>query len=281
MKFTKMQATGNDFVLLDARGLRRAWAKLAQQLCHRHLGVGADGLLLVLPSRKANFRMRMFNPDGSEAESCGNGLRCLGKYLVDEGLVKSRQFMVETKAGVARLKIGARLRNSLKVTVSMGMPRLRAEEIPVALEGEKFHKSPILDYPLTVKGKRLALSFVSMGNPHAVAFLEEPVDSFPLTEVGPEVEHLPLFPQRTNFEIVNKVDRHHLNARVWERGAGETLSCGTGACAIAVAARLKGYMEDKIDIALPGGTLSLQWDGQGEVFLTGQAVEVFEGEWIE
>ncbi|MBI4289085.1 MAG: diaminopimelate epimerase [Chloroflexi bacterium] len=274
MRFVKMHGTGNDFILIDGYTERRDWAKLARRLCDRHFGIGSDGILVVLPSRKADLRMRMFNPDGSEAETCGNGVRCFAKYAVDHGLTGQKQFSVETLAGVKRLQTFSQKGEVQRVRVNMGKPRFRPEEIP--LKGE-FTSSPIVDYPLAIAGRRLLLTFVNVGNPHAVAFVQEPVDDFPLSDIGPQVERHPLFPKRTNFEVVNVRGQGKLQARVWERGAGLTLSCGSGACAVAVAARLKGHTEDKLDITLPGGTLSLEWNG--DVFLTGPAVEVFEGEW--
>ena len=276
MKFVKMHGTGNDFIVIDARGLRRDWAKLALKWCDRHFGIGSDGLLLVLPSRRADFRMRMFNPDGSEAEICGNGIRCFAKYAIDHGLTGKNNINVETLAGIKHIKTISRNGQVQQVRVNMGAPRLQPGEIPVRGEFTTF---PIVDYPLSVAGRTLFLTFVNMGNPHAVTFIDEPVEQFPLAEIGPQVERHPLFPKRTNFEIVNVKGKGQLQARVWERGAGLTLSCGSGACAVAVAARLKEYTKDKVDITLPGGTLGLEWSGEGDVFLTGPAVEVFEGEW--
>ncbi|HEX78045.1 MAG TPA: diaminopimelate epimerase [Dehalococcoidia bacterium] len=283
MNFVKMQAAGNDFVLIDARYGEQDWPELAKAMCHRRLGVGADGLLLVLPSEVADLKMQMFNPDGSEAEACGNGLRCLAKYAVEEGLVAAEDggLSIETMAGLRRARVFMTGDEVARVEVSMGAPELSPGDIPLALgEGHgKLDIKPVLDYPLTVSGLGLRLSFVSMGNPHAVHFMEEPVESFPLAEIGPLVENHPLFPQRTNFEIVNLLGRRQARARVWERGAGETLACGSGACAIAVAARLHGYTDDQLEVSLPGGTLTLSWDGEGEVVLSGPAETVFRGQW--
>jgi diaminopimelate epimerase len=278
MKFVKMQGTGNDFVLIDARKLKKDWSELAQKMCHRHFGIGSDGLLLVEHSHSADLRMRMFNPDGSEAEACGNGIRCFAKYAVESGLAQGDSLLIETLAGVREVKVFADGSRIHRVRVGMGQPRLGAEDIPVALAGAA---APILDYPLLIEGRRLPLTFVSMGNPHAVCFLEEPVSDFPLAELGPRVEHHPMFPQRANFEIANVQDGRRIAARVWERGVGETLSCGSGACAIAVASRLHGYTENQVDITLRGGMLTLEWDGSGEVYLSGPAETVFTGEWPE
>ncbi|MBF8266021.1 MAG: diaminopimelate epimerase [Dehalococcoidia bacterium] len=278
MKFVKMHGTGNDFIVIDARGLRRDWVKLAQKICDRHFGIGSDGLLLVLPARRADFRMRMFNPDGSEAEICGNGIRCFAKYVIDQGLTEKNNISVETLAGVKHVKTFLRNGQVQQVRVNMGAPHLQPADIPI--RGD-FTMSPVVDYPLTVAGRTLFLTFVNMGNPHAVTFIDEPVEQFALSEIGPQVERHPLFPKRTNFEIVNVMGKGKLQARVWERGAGLTLSCGSGACAVAVAAKLKDYTDTKVDITLPGGNLTLEWAGKGDVFLTGPAVEVFEGEWGE
>lgn len=276
MNFVKLQATGNDFVLIDARRMKRDWSALAKAMCHRHFGVGADGLLLILASKVADFYMRMFNPDGSEAEACGNGLRCAARYAMESGLVSSADIRIETPAGIKVLR--PRGKNSIQV--AMGKPILAPSAIPVIVERKGTRdKAPAVDYPLAIGNMKLKITCVSIGNPHAVCFLEQPVDDFPLAEVGPKVERHPMFPNRVNFEIVNVISRKRLRARVWERGAGETLSCGTGACAIAVAARLKKLTDNPVDIILPGGTLAVDWDGRGEVLLSGPAEVVFEGKW--
>lgn len=285
MNFVKMQATGNDFVLIDARKLERDWSRLAVAMCDRHFGIGADGLLLVLPSDTADFRMRMFNPDGSEAETCGNGLRCFAKFVVESGLSPTtRELRVETLAGMITLRATINEGVVDRVQVNMGAPQLSPAEIPVILKaqqgrGQVLDITSIIDYPIKVKGRELLITCVSMGNPHAVCFLDEPVAQFPLAELGPVVEHHPMFPNRTNFEVVNVVNRRQAVARVWERGAGETLACGSGACAIAVAARLHNLIKNSLDITLPGGTLTVDWDG--EVWLTGPVAFVFKGEWSE
>ncbi len=277
MNFTKLQATGNDFVLIDSRKIKqRDWSALATAMCHRNFGVGADGLLLILPSKKADFYMRMFNPDGSEAEACGNGLRCAARYATENGLANGADIRIETPAGtkIARIKGG----NSIQV--AMGKPELKPSLIPVIVNRKGIaERSPVIDYPFTIGRMKLKITCVAMGNPHAVCFLEQPAEDFPLAEVGPMVEHHPMFPNRVNFEIVNIISRKKLRARVWERGAGETLSCGTGACATAVAARLKKLTDNPVDIILPGGTLTVDWNGKGEVLLSGPAEIVFEGKW--
>jgi diaminopimelate epimerase len=276
MDFIKLQATGNDFVLIDARRMKRDWSALAKAMCPRNFGVGADGLLLILPSKVADFYMRMFNPDGSEAEACGNGLRCAAKYAIESGLVSTADIRVETPTGIKVLWT----LDKRNIRVAMGKPILAPSAIPVLAKNKDAHDtSPVTDYPLTIGKMKLKITCVSVGNPHAVCFLDQPVADFPLAEVGPKVEHHPMFPNRVNFEIVDVISRSKLRARVWERGAGETLSCGTGACAIAVAAKLKKLTDNPVDIILPGGTLTVDWDGKGEILLSGPAEVVFEGKW--
>ncbi len=277
MNFIKMQATGNDFILIDSRKMRqRDWSALAKEMCHRHFGVGADGILLISPSKKADFYMRMFNPDGSEAEACGNGLRCAARYAFVSGMAHRPEIRIDTPAG---LRI-TRIQGKKNIQVNMGKPVLKPVAIPVVVKERKPHdEAPVIDYPLATNGKKLKITCISMGNPHAVCFVEQQIDDFPLDAIGPEVERHSMFPNRVNFEIVNVVSRKRLKARVWERGAGETLSCGSGACAIAVAARLKKITDNPVDIILPGGALTIDWDGKGEVHLTGPAEIVFEGRW--
>jgi diaminopimelate epimerase len=270
MRFAKIQATGNDFILIED-GEEQNLSSLAETMCHRHLGVGADGLIVVIPSKVADLRMRLFNPDGSEAEACGNGLRCLARYALDRGLVNSGELTVETLGGMRKMHAQKGI-----IQVDMGKPEFRADEIPIVIEDKL---DIILDYPIVIKGRRLLLSCLSMGNPHAVCFLDEPVEDFPLFEMGPEVENHPIFPNRVNFEVAKMVGVGKVSARVWERGVGETLSCGTGACAIAVAARLHDDITADVDVSLPGGTLTVSWDGVDEVMLRGPAELVFLGEW--
>jgi len=283
MKFTKMQATGNDFILVEANK-DRDWSRMAIAMCDRHFGIGGDGLLVVSPSDKADLCMREFNLDGSEAEACGNGLRCVAKYAAYSGLVNAgtRQISVETIAGIRQAKLYRTGEKETRIQVSMGKPRFRAKDIPVLIEpsqGEAVGIMPILDYSLTVDGKELLLNIVSMGNPHAVCFWQHPVADFPLSRLGPEVERHRIFPSRINFEVANVINRQRIEARVWERGVGETLACGSGACAVTVAAQLHGYIGNKVDIKLPGGILNVEWDGVGEVLLSGSAKVVFTGEW--
>jgi len=286
MKFTKLQAAGNDFILVETGDMQRNWSQEAMAVCDRHFGVGADGLLLLLPSDMADFRMRIFNPDGSEAEACGNGLMCLAKYVVNMGLadIEAQGILVETIAGIRKAKIYKARGKLTKIWVSMGTPKLGAKDIPVAIEEgdrELVDIKSILGYTVTVEDRKLLLNFVSVGNPHAVYFCQDPVSDYPLSQIGSKVEQLSIFPNRINFEVANVVNRQRIEARVWERGVGETLACGSGACAVAVAAQLRGYIDSKVDIKLPGGILEVEWDRAGEIFLGGPAEIVFTGEWPE
>lgn len=275
--FTKLHGTGNDFVVIDAHGIERDWAALAQAICDRHVGVGGDGMILATPSERADVRMRIFNADGSEAEMSGNGMRCLVKFVVDAGIVTARdgEFDVETGAGVLRVRVTTARGLVTSVRESMGAPRLEPREIPVAIDAPP----PVREFPIDVGGRALTFTAVSMGNPHAVHFQDDDVAAYPLHEVGPLMEHHSLFPRRTNFEVVRVLDRAHAEMRVWERGVGETLSCGSGASATMVAARLLDLVDGTMELRVPGGTLSLEWDGEGDVILTGPVVEVFRGSW--
>ncbi len=279
MQFTKMHGTGNDFVLTRAQGDEHDWPALAERICDRHYGIGADGLILILPSSQADVRMRIFNPDGSEAEMCGNGIRCLVKEALDtgEGYASKGQITVETGAGILTAEAKGANGSVEAVRVSMGRPHFEPQAVPVATEAEP----PIKDLPLLVGNHGLRLTCVSMGNPHAVHFVDHDVSEFPLEEVGPKVEHHRLFPQRVNFEVARVLDRNAMELRVWERGAGLTLACGTGACAAMVAAYINGDVDNIVDITLPGGPLRIEWDGAGEVYLTGPAQRVFSGEWLQ
>ena len=286
MNFAKLQATGNDFIFIDARNMERDWARLAREICHRQFGVGADGLILVATSNTASLKMRLFNSDGSEAEVSGNGLRCFAKYVIDRHMVAGPNLAVETMSGVRTIEATVSRGKVIHAKVNMGTPRFKAEDIPVLIDKPKKSRGEVdikqlLDYPLTVDRRGLTLSFVSMGNPHAVSFLSQPVADFPLSAIGPQVENHPIFPERVNFEVARILARNKIGARAWERGVGETLSCGSGACAIAVIAKLKGYTDDKVDIMLPGGNLTIKWDGAGEVYLSGPVEEVFTGEWLK
>jgi diaminopimelate epimerase len=228
--------------------------------------------------------MRTFDADGSEAETCGNGIRCLARYVLEKGLVTKdiEEITIETVAAINRVKCERKGGRVIKFWANMGKPRFAADMIPVNLKagkGDVLDVKSMLSYKVMVSGKELTLNLVSMGNPHAVYFSQEPVSDFPLSKLGPLVENLPIFPNRVNFEVARVLDNKHLEARVWERGVGETLACGSGACAITVSSKLRGYTESKVDIKLPGGVLNAEWNGNGEVVLGGPAEVVFEGKW--
>jgi len=273
-----MHGAGNDYVYIDARGLDGVdWPSLAVKMSDRHKGVGSDGIILATPAKKGHLQMRMFNADGSESEMCGNGIRCLTGFALTRGIVprSTSPVTVETLAGdkiVTPKWEGDRV---VAATVSMGEPKFAIEDIPAIAPGQAM----LMDYPLTIDGYTFKLNGASMGNPHAVAFIDTPVDQFPLDKIGPIVERHPMFPKRVNFEIVNIIDENHVKARVWERGSGLTEACGTGACAIGAIGRLKRYTRSEVTVSLPGGDLLVRWPGEGPVILEGPVEEVFEGTW--
>ena len=282
MKFTKMHGAGNDYVYVDARSQEQDWPELARRMSDRHFGVGSDGLILIKGSDVADLKMSMYNADGSEAEMCGNGIRCFVKYAVERTIVSGSNgsVSVETLAGIRNITPISEYGTVTGARVSMGAPILTPDAVPGKLDAAgEYGSGPVLEYLFETDGYDLPLSFVSMGNPHAVTFIDTPVAEFPLLTVGPKVENHSIFPRRVNFEIVNVDNPTQLTARVWERGSGETLACGTGACGIAVASILGGHTDNTVSITLPGGTLKVDWDGQGEVYLEGPAEEVFSGEW--
>jgi len=284
MNFTKMQGAGNDFILVETSDMQRDWSQVTVAMCDRHYGIGADGLLLLLPSDIADFRMRIFNTDGSEAKACGNGLGCLVKYFADRGSANSgtKEILVETVTGIRRAKVYKVTGKVTKVQTGMGKPEFGDKDIPVIIgqgEGNVVDIKSMITYSMTIDGKELCLSLVSMGNPHGIYFCHHPVSDFPLSRLGPRVEQHKIFPKGVNFEVARVLNRQQIEARVWEKGVGETLACGSGACAITVAARLQGYIDNKVDIKLPGGILEVEWDGVGEVFLSGPAETVFTGKW--
>lgn len=275
IKFTKLHGTGNDFVLIDARTQQpRDWSALARAVCDRHFGVGADGILLVSESGPADYRMIMYNPDGSEAEMCGNGIRCFAKYLFDTGDLRGREASIETGDGIKRVELETGEGRVRRVVVDMGRPNFTPAEIPILADGDV-----VIDLPRTVDGHALALTAVSMGNPHAIHFLADDPREFPLERVGPLVEHDALFPRRVNFEIARVRSRSAVDVRVWERGAGITLACGTGACAVFAAARRKDLIDDRAVLRLPGGELEMRNGPDGQILMAGPAEEVFTGEW--
>ena len=275
MKITKMQGLGNDYIYINC--LEETIgdpAALAQRISDRHFGVGSDGLVLILPCEEADFRMRMFNADGSEAEMCGNASRCVGKYLYDNGLTDRKEIRLMTGAGLKVLQLTVKNGKTERVRVDMGKPILEASSIPVLLPGDR-----IIGAPIEAGGKQYSMTCVSMGNPHAVIFVDD-ADRFDVHGVGAQIEVHPLFPRRTNVEFVTVRDRTHLRMRVWERGSGETLACGTGACATLAAGVLNGLCERKAVLELNGGPLTVEWDaGTDHIFQEGPAEFVFTGEY--
>ncbi|PLX85466.1 MAG: diaminopimelate epimerase [Desulfuromonas sp.] len=274
MKFAKMHGAGNDYVYVDGfQETVRDPAALSRKVSDRHFGIGSDGLVLILPSSVADLRMRIFNPDGSEAEMCGNGIRCVAKYAHDHGLVAREEISVETGAGVltVHLTVGDRGRVG-RVRVDMGRPRLTRGEIPVTGPPEE----QIIGAELQVLDRTFHITCVSMGNPHCVIFVDN-VEEFPVAKYGPPLESNDLFPNRTNVEFVEIISPREVRQRTWERGTGETLACGTGASAVTVAGVLNGLTERRILNHLPGGDLEMEWLEDGHVLMTGPAVQVFEG----
>jgi diaminopimelate epimerase len=280
MEFTKIHGAANDFVMVDARNMKKDWPKLAIAVCNRHLGIGCDSLIILLDSHKADFAMRTFDADGSEAETCGNGIRCVARYVLEKGLINrdAKEVTIETITAVNRVTFERKGGKVFKFWANMGKPRLAATEIPVNLKTETGTNS-LISHKVQANGNELTLNLVSMGNPHAVHFLTEPVADFPMSKIGPLVENLPIFPNRMNFEVARVLDKSHIEARVWERGVGETQACGSGTCAITVASKLLGYTGSKVDIHLRGGVLNAEFNGNGEVILGGPAEIVYEGKW--
>ena len=276
MKFTKMQGIGNDYVYVNClQETVENPSELAKKISDRHYGVGSDGLIMINPSDKADFEMEMYNADGSRGEMCGNGIRCVAKYVYDYGLTDKTSISVETLAGIKYLDLTVEDGKVVLVKVDMGKPMLRPEEVPVVSEKEE-----VIDEPITVDGQEYRMTCVSMGNPHAVVFIDQDVKEFLLETVGVKFENHERFPKRVNTEFVNVLDRHTAQMRVWERGSGETLACGTGACAVAVACALNGLTEDEVTVKLLGGDLQIKWDREkNTVYMTGPAEVVFDGEW--
>lgn len=275
MKFTKMHGLGNDFIVVD--GLEETLVEaelpdLARRACDRHFGVGADGIILALPSDQADFRMRLINSDGSEAEHCGNGIRVMAKLVYDRGHTHSSRITVETIGRINVLDLNTRDGKVDTVRVDMAEPIFDRGRIPMTGPAEE----EAIEVPLEVGDRTLGFSCISMGNPHAVTFVED-VDAFPVETLGPLVEHHPVFPRRTNVEFIQVLGPAELKMRVWERGAGITLACGTGACASLVAAARTGRSSRNATVHLPGGDLLIEWSDDNHVYMTGPAVEVFQG----
>jgi diaminopimelate epimerase len=276
MRFTKMHGCGNDYIYVDCfhEKMPRDPVALSRAASDRHFGIGADGLILICPSNKADARMRMFNADGSEAEMCGNGIRCVAKYVYDHGIARNTRLTIETGRGPLALDLEVQGGKVRRVRVNMGQPILQASDIPTTLPG-----NPPINVPLTVDGTALRLTCVSMGNPHAVAFVDDITDHM-VHVIGPRIESHMAFPRRTNVEFIEVNRPADAQMRVFERGSGETLACGTGACASAVAGVLTGKLARKVTMHLLGGDLELHWsESDNHVYMTGPAVEVFSGDW--
>jgi diaminopimelate epimerase len=275
MKFTKMQGAGNDYVYINGFKERvENPEQLSIRLSNRRFGIGSDGLILILPSERADIRMRMFNADGSESEMCGNGIRCVAKYAYDHGMVTKREITAETGAGILTLHLSTDGHDKVeKVRVDMGAPRLSRAEIPMQGNGT----GRVVAEPLNILHTTFSITCVSMGNPHCVIFVDD-VENFQVDKYGPLIENHELFPRRTNVEFVHVISPSEVRQRTWERGSGETLACGTGASAVCVAGVLNGVTGNKILNHLSGGDLELEWAEDGSVFMTGPAVEVFSGE---
>lgn len=275
MRFTKMHGAGNDYVYVNAFAERLPddLPALARAVSDRHRGIGSDGLILICPSERGDARMRMFNADGSESEMCGNGVRCVAKYVYDHGIARKDELRIETGRGVLTLQVFPEHGRVQRVRVNMGAPILRSADIPTTLPGD-----PPVSAPLDVAGRRIAVTCVSMGNPHCVTFVDEITDDW-VHRIGPQIETHPAFPRKVNAEFIRVLSPREMQMRVWERGSGETLACGTGACASLVAAVLNGLTERTVLCHLPGGDLTLEWAESGEVYMTGPATEVFTGDW--
>lgn len=276
MKFTKMHGCGNDYVYVNGFEENIAdEAKAAIIVSDRHFGIGADGLIVIKPSDIADFEMVMYNADGSRGAMCGNGVRCVAKYVYDHKLTDKTSISVASMGSIKYIDVDVENGKVVSAKVDMGSPVLEAKKIPVLSENEK-----AVNEKITVDGKDYLMTCVSMGNPHAVVFTDIPVSEFPLEKIGPKFENNPVFPDRVNTEFVNITDRKNLNMRVWERGSGETLACGTGTCATVVAAILNGYADNDVTVHLIGGDLQISWSGNeaDSVFMTGPAETVFSGE---
>lgn len=274
MKFTKMQGCGNDYVYINGFTEKiEDKPAFVRAVSDRHFGVGGDGAIFINPSEEADFEMEMYNADGTRAEMCGNGIRCVAKYVYDKGMTDKEQVSIVSFGNVKYVDLYVEDDLVSSVKVNMGAPILDAEKVPV-----KSTKSQSVDEPITVNGKEYRMTCVSMGNPHAVIFIED-IAKFDIASIGPLFENHEVFPNRTNTEFVEVVDRTHVNMRVWERGTGETLACGTGCCATVVACVLNGLTEDKVTVRVLGGEIEIQWDREADlVYMTGPAATVFEGE---
>lgn len=275
INFTKMEGIGNDYVYIDAtKNDIRLSPEQIQKLSDRNFGIGSDGVIFIRNSKTGEFQMDMYNSDGSSSEMCGNGVRCVGKFVFDHGLTKNQKPTIETGKGVLTLDLKTGTTGKVEmVTVDMGEPILKPSLVPIVWPGDE----AVINQVIEVQGKQYHFTAVSMGNPHCVIYVDD-ADAFPVREIGPLIENHPLFPKRVNVEFVSVRGKDHLYQRTWERGAGETLACGTGACAVTVASILNGKTGRSVQIDLRGGTLNIEWKENGSVMMTGPAKEVFSGE---
>ena len=274
MKFTKMQGLGNDYVYVNCfKETIENPPEMAKKVSNRNFGIGSDGLIMINPSDVADFEMEMYNADGSRSEMCGNGIRCVRKYVYDYGLTEKEHISVETLAGIKYLDLTVEDGKVKLVKVDMGSPELVPENIPIVADGNR-----VIDEPINVNGTEYRMTGVSMGNPHAVVYVED-VKGLDIETIGPAFENHERFPNRVNTEFVKVLDRNTVEMRVWERGSGETMACGTGACAVAVACILNGFTEDKVTVKLLGGDLQIEWDKEADkIYMTGPAEVSFDGE---
>ncbi len=276
IQFTKMHGCGNDYVYINGftqKVPQEKKAEFVKKISDRHFGIGSDGAIFINPATNADFEMEMYNADGSRSEMCGNGIRCVGKYVYDYGLTDKTEFTVVSAGKVKYLTLETKNGKASRIRVNMGNPILKPDLIPVTAQGEK-----VVDEPITVLGKEYRMTCVSMGNPHAVVFVDD-VEAFPVNEIGPYFENHECFPNRTNTEFVRIVDRNHIKMRVYERGTGETLACGTGCCASAVACVLNGLTDEAVDVEVLGGVVHIEWDRKEDlIYMTGPAETVFDGE---
>lgn len=274
MKFTKMQGLGNDYVYVNCfKETIENPPEMAKKVSNRNFGIGSDGLIMINPSDVADFEMEMYNADGSRSEMCGNGIRCVGKYVYDYGLTEKEHISVETLAGIKYLDLTVEDGKVKLVKVDMGSPELVPENIPIVADGNR-----VIDEPINVNGTEYRMTGVSMGNPHAVVYVQD-VKGLDIETIGPAFENHERFPNRVNTEFVKVLDRNTVEMRVWERGSGETMACGTGACAVAVACILNGFTEDKVTVKLLGGDLQIEWDKEADkIYMTGPAEVSFDGE---
>lgn len=275
MKFTKMHGLGNDYIFIDAaKGRIENPSSLSRSISNRNTGVGSDGIILIYPSREADLRMEMYNADGSRAQMCGNGIRCVAKYAIEHGLVKNNKITIQTDSGIKLTECFIVDGRVQKVRVDMGKPILESSTLPSTLPVDR-----IINHPIQIGDTLFSMTCVSMGNPHAVVFVDD-LDEIDLNQIGPRIEHAPEFPERINTHFVYVQNPDHVIIKSWERGSGATRACGTGACAVCVAGFITERTHRKLVVTLPGGDLDIEWSDDDHVYMTGSAIEVFSGDWF-